>query len=217
VAEADHDRNSRVGTPFGHDVLLGKPERAWSGPCRNVSPLREGRREAKQDEYGVPRIMVFFEKLRYRFPRFSNSWIQFAEDPRPEGHVPVERHKGLLWRVKAEDYRPTYRIIYAIRKNISAVITVPVQPGPEQETTREAAKASSLKNSIVSPEFQTNSRFQGQACHIGIYVVSSLTLSSSSSATGRGFVSARLRRRWTARLRLHGSPPNRVQSPVRDR
>ena len=55
-----------------------------------------------------------------------------ATDPRPEGCAPVERHKGVLWRVKVEDYRPTYRIIYAIRDEIPAVIIVAVRPRDEE-------------------------------------------------------------------------------------
>lgn len=55
-----------------------------------------------------------------------------ATDPRPEGCAPVERHKGVLWRVKVEDYKPTYRIIYAIRDEIPAVIIVAVRPRDEE-------------------------------------------------------------------------------------
>lgn len=57
---------------------------------------------------------------------------RLAEDSRPEGYTPVERHKGLLWRIKVEDYKPTYRIIYAIREKISAVIIVAVRQRDEE-------------------------------------------------------------------------------------
>jgi len=57
------------------------------------------------------------------------TWLK---TPRPEGYAAVERHKGLLWRIKVEDYKPTYRIIYAIRDKISAVIIVAVGPRDEE-------------------------------------------------------------------------------------
>ena len=41
-------------------------------------------------------------------PLLYQTCRELAEDPRPEGHGPVERHKGLLWRVKVDDYKPTY-------------------------------------------------------------------------------------------------------------
>ncbi len=65
-------------------------------------------------------------------PLLYSACRNLSADPRPEGCAPVERHKGLLWRVKVEDYKTTYRIIYAIRDDISAVIIVAVRPRDEE-------------------------------------------------------------------------------------
>ncbi len=77
-------------------------------------------------------IKKAFKKRKQIAPFLISACREPAEDPRPDGYTPVERHKGLLWRITVKDAKPYYRVIYAIRDKISAVIIVAVRPRDEE-------------------------------------------------------------------------------------